>query len=248
MQDQALTVFLCCFCSKQVDVDEDVLWTPKNSYPIKHMEWIEDESGFPEEPRYFYMFFHADGGNVLGQDQVSRIFEALNMVRNFGNYNEVCADADYTDPFTGETTCEIKGVTRFWKHSTSIYEQEVDSDEDAIEQMSNTTFPDGTPVPRKTIFGYPEPSDKGLLTFAKSYTVVIALPDTDKAEDWELDAVDLILDLDNDWLANSTTNLRVEVQAMGSFGEEFTRAIVTDLPLSTLTVAGVIVMFRIEVS
>jgi hypothetical protein len=50
-----------------VDVDEDVLWTPKDSKPVQHMDWIENESGFPKVPRYFHLFFHQDGGNVLGE-------------------------------------------------------------------------------------------------------------------------------------------------------------------------------------
>jgi hypothetical protein len=35
------------FTNFNVDVDEDVLWTPSGSRPVSHGSWIDDESGFP---------------------------------------------------------------------------------------------------------------------------------------------------------------------------------------------------------
>jgi len=66
------------------------LWTPAGSKPLQHIDWINDESGFPIRPRAFTMVFHQDGdNNILGQEQVKRIFQALDTVRGLEDYPTV---------------------------------------------------------------------------------------------------------------------------------------------------------------
>jgi len=213
-----------------IDVDEGVLWTPENSRPIQHSNWIDNQSGFPEEPRSFVMLFHSNGDNVLGQKQVDHIFEALDAVRNLPKYDDVCAEADYVNR-EGVTTCEISGVTAFWNETAAIFQEQVQSDDVAIAQMSAKFYPDGTPVSQLDILGLPERDANGLLSKAQSYIVVIDLPDTDDAEAFETDALDVVQALDEKWEAESGNSFRVEVTAERSFSDEFTRAIVDDIPL-----------------
>ena len=115
----------------------------------------------------------------------------------------------FRSPYTavdGTPNCEIHGVPRFWNSSMVVFESEVASDEDSIENISSSTFADGIPVVESAIFGHPERDNTGLLTSVLSYAVVITLPDSQAAEDWELVAVDALLDLDESWNAERNGN------------------------------------------
>lgn len=176
------------------------------------------------------LMVHADGDNVLSQEGVRRIFEALDLVRNTPGYDKACSGTDYVDPATGELTCEITSVTSFWNDSTAIFEQSVLSDEDAITAMSADRYPDGTPTDIAGVVGYPV-AENGTLTFVQSYLAVIIFPDHSAAEDFEKDAIDNLWDLQKTWDLDSSSDFRVEFIAERSFPDEFTRAIVKDIPL-----------------
>jgi hypothetical protein len=87
---------------------------------------MEDKSGFPVSPRSFLMVFHENGNvDILNKNNVRRIFEAVDAVRNLPKYKTVCArDA------TGD--CPISGVVKFWNSSLSVFQASVLTDEDAI--------------------------------------------------------------------------------------------------------------------
>lgn len=212
------------FTNFSVDVDEDVLWTPKGARPVQHSDWIDDRSGFPTTPRTFIMFFHADTADVLGQAQVSRVFQALDAVRTLPEYDSICAKSSSTSQLNeiGEVTCPISGITAFWNDTASIFESQVSSDADVIEQLSATVYPDGTPVSADDIFGKRNrDANTGLLTKVQAYTVLIDFPDIDEAEDFEEPALDAVLALQEQWEAESDTNFRLEVQAVRSFSDEY---------------------------
>jgi len=229
-----LTFVLGILFGFSLDVDEDRLWTPAGSKPLAHQDWIDDESGFPIRPRAFTMVFHQDGDDaILGQEQVQRIFQAVDAVRGLEDYPIVCART----PGTGE--CSLDGVTKFWNNTVSIFDSQVASDSDAVQDMSALTFPDdATPVQTTDIFGNAVRDEAtGLLTGAQSYILTISLPedDDDKDENLSLDfekkALDVILDLDEQWEAETGNAFRVEVIADRSFPDEFERSILADLPL-----------------
>ena len=212
------------FTNFTLDVDEDKLWTPANSKPVQHSDWIEQaKPGFPVESRDFVLFFHANGANVLGQSQLDRVFQALDTVRAVPGYDRICAKSTYKDPTTGETTCEIDGVVNFWNLMTTIFQQEVGSDQEAIQAMSVETFPDGSPVSENGVFGKPERNSDGTLVSAQSYSIIFALPGTDEeeVEDFEEDALDAIHSLSDALEAIEDNNLRLEVLAERSFGDEY---------------------------
>jgi len=216
-----------------VDVDEDTLWTPKGSNPVRHMQWIDDESGFPTQTRDFVLVFHQDGDkDILGQDQAERIFQALDTVRGLADYQSVCSSSASGD-------CAVSGVTKLWNNTASIFEEQVASDEDAIADMSVQIYPDdGTPVSDNDIFGNSiRDGTSGLLVSAQSYIVVIELPEDDEdadespAEDFEEIALDAILALRVKWEAETGNTFHVEVIAYRSFSDEFERSIINDIPL-----------------
>jgi Niemann-Pick C1 protein len=212
-----------------VDVDEDVLWTPENARPVKQGAWIST-AGYPEENRDMLLFFHANTENVLGQAQTRKVFTALDTVRNLPGYRALCAQSSYVDPRTGQRTCEISGATAFWNDTAALFESQVDNDNDAIQQLSAPVYPDGTPVSDNDIFGKPLRNEVSrTLESAQAYVLVIGLPDTEETEDFELEALDAILDLRNNiWNGNE---FNVEVTTQRSFSDEFTRGIVRDIPL-----------------
>ena len=221
----ALSLFLVVvglFTNFSVDVDEDRLWTPANSLPIKHQDWIDDVSGFPADTLDFVMFFHNDGGDVLGQEQVSKVFEAFDAVLALPNYNTMCANSTYISTSTNQTTCEIDGIVNFWGLDSTTFHNEILSDDEAIAAMSARNFPDGTKVSQNGVFGKAERDDAtDLLTFCQRYTVVIKFPDTDAAESFEDDALDLIKSMREEWDRDPNNPLRLEVTADGSFSDEY---------------------------
>jgi hypothetical protein len=203
----------------EVDADDDNVWTPTDSRPVSHESWINDESGFPEDTRYFHMMFHSEGGNVLSQGNVKRVFQAFDTVRGLEDYGAICNASIYLDEF-GDPACPIEGVTSFWNNSAAIFDLEVQSNDEAILAMSAEKYPDGEPVAEKNIMGFPERYVNGTLQSAQSYILRIELPDNDDSEKFEKKALDAIIDLDDAWQAESNTNFRVEVSAYRSFEDE----------------------------
>lgn len=170
------------------------------------------------------MTIHAEGGNVLNSEAVSRVFEAIDAVRHLENYEEVCADSRYVDPNDASRhTCEIFGLTRFWGHDTEAFlnSPAASSDEAARIALSAQTYPDGRPVSETEIYGYPVRDENGTLVSAELIVFGIDFPDTDEAESFESDALDVVLDiLRQRWAHEKGNDLRLEVQAWRSFEDE----------------------------
>lgn len=200
--------------------------TPRDSDEMKHFRWIENDSGFPEGPHYVVLFFHGDGENVLGHEEVSLIFQTIDTLRSMDEYDDICKDSDYQDA-NGETTCEITGVPRFWNSSTASFEANAQTDDETIATLSQRQFADGTPVAHQNIYGRPkyENEDEDTLESVMSYSVAILTPRTDAADEWGLAAVDVLLNLDDQWAADPGISFRVETETYLSFGEELNRGL-----------------------
>ena len=210
------------FSNFNVDTNEDTLYTPRGSYPLKHSEYIDNESGFPPVPRPFRILVHTDGQNVLGMEGIRRVFEAIDTVRNTTGYKDVCAD----------DACIIEAVTRFWNNDYSLFLADITTDEEAIAALSAGVFMDGAQVDVPTIMGNAESNQEtGLLTNAMSFIVTISLPESDAAEDFEEDAIDNMDVIKDSWPRESGNTYRVEYFTERSFSDEFERAIVSDTVL-----------------
>lgn len=221
------------FTNFSVDVDEDTLWTPKNSRPLSHGEWIQStESGFDKEPRSFLGLIHRTGDNVLGMDGVRRTFDAVDVLRNTEGYNELCATANHED-FNGIQTCQVIGVTNFWNDTELVFEASVSTDDEAIVSMSTPYYPNGAPVDLKLIFGKPVVGMDAILESAEAYTFIINLPaeDDDAAAEVEKKAIDALLEMQDAWAVEEGNDFVLQVFADRSFSDEFQRAIVDDIPL-----------------
>jgi Niemann-Pick C1 protein len=218
-----------------VDVDEEVLWTPVGTKPLEHGEWIENDSGYNAAPRDFFMLIHRSGANVLGREGVNRCFEALNVLRNTPGYHQLCQSAEHID-FNRNATCLIYAVTSFWNDTRAFFDESVSSDQQAIATMSSPVFPNGAPVDIDTILGrVVRDNDSGLLVSAESYAVLVRLPGEDAtkdlAEDVEKKALDALLDMRDAWLAEEGNDFALQAFGTRSFADEFTRAILNNIPL-----------------
>lgn len=207
------------FTNFNVDVDDDTVWTPSGARPVQHGRWIDKESGFPAESRILILIFHSNGKNVLGQDEVSRVFQAVDAVQSLEGYDAMCADSHYVNG-VGTNTCEMSGITAFWNDTASIFDEQVKSNSDTILALSAEYYPDNTPVAEKSIMGFPKRESDGILTSALSYTFKIDFPDTDKAAKLESKAMDRIIDLNKAWKAESETTFRAEIVTNRSFEDE----------------------------
>lgn len=224
-----LLMVIGIFTGFELVTDEGLLWTPTGSYPRVHDKWINEKSGFPIEARDMVFVFHAGGADdILTKENGMKIFQVIDAITTLPDYDAVCArDAS--------GTCPKSGVTKFWNYSSTIFESSVSSDQEYIEQISVLSYPDdGTPVSVDDIFGNAQrdPST-GLLTSAQSYILTISFPedangDTVSSEEFETKALDVVFDFQEKW---KNEEFKVETFAERSFGDEFERAIVSDIPL-----------------
>lgn len=229
-----------------VEVDGDLLWTPKDVRTVRHRQWVtspERNGGYPPLPRIFYVFLHRpDGANVLLPADVNRLFQAMDAVRNLSRYDAVCnAGSDDVNPVstqqqvTTTTTCDIQGTVRFWNYTQTAFARDVTTADDLWNALSQPAFPDGVTVSPKEIWGRPVRNDTtGRWESAQGLMLLIYFPRTDAALEFESEAVDTLLALGEAWNRNdddTEDNLRLRVLAERSFDDEIDRAIVEDIPL-----------------
>lgn len=219
----------------------DDIWSPAGSKTVEHYDWVENDSNFPKSQRSVVIIVHRDGNNLFGEDEgdnslalesTKRMFEALDQLRATDRYDELCAYSTYISPITNETTCQIVGASTFWNESTAAFEASVTSDEEALAAMSAEFYPSGSKVDFDQIIGYNKFDDNGMLNFGKTFVVVVLLPPDDEddssgafSKDFEEDALDRILALQDKWNADSGNGFKLEVIADRSFEDEFTRAL-----------------------
>ena len=209
--------------------DEVVLWTPVGTYSSKHEKWIKEASGFRIKPRDMTILFHSGGSSdILTREVGTKIMQVVASVTSLPDYQAVCIR-------DRSGTCPIIGITKFWNHSLTIFQSNVTSDQDYIEQISVLAYPvDGTPVSVDDILGHAERnSSSGLLISAQCYFVTIRFPeDSDEdnilSEDFETRALEIVFRYQELW---KDETFKVETFAKRSISDEFERAIVNDVPL-----------------
>lgn len=220
---------------------DDGIWTPKSSRTLEHGRWINGESDFPSSPRGEMIIVHRDGKNLFGNDEddtslalqsIQKLFEALDQFRETPRYQELCQFSDYIDFYTNEKNCEIVGASGFWKDSTETFEAEATSNEAVLAAMSKDVYPYGGDVSLDQIIGFNRLDDAGILEYGKSFVTMIQLPPQDDgvdngvfSEEFELDALNRMLELQDLWDADGSHDYKVEIYMERSFEDEFTRAI-----------------------
>jgi Patched family len=204
------------------------LGTPKGSHAVQTMDWLNSqESGFPIPPRTTIFIFHADGDdtNVLTKDFVRQSFAPLDAFRAVDDFPTICAKFP-------DQICDVIGILQLWNSSLAVFDASVTTDQDVLDALAQDVYPDGTPVSLDSIVGNIK-YDGDTIVGAQSFTVIIETPedglDSTVSEDFEKKALDAIFAVQKELEKDS--NFRVETMADRSFGDEFSRAIVNDIPL-----------------
>lgn len=118
------------FTNFRVENEGTILWTPTGCNSLIHGDWVASEdSGFPQAARNMQIIVHANGGNALGIEGASRMFDVIDTIRSTPGYNDLCSLGRGNED--GE--CPLHSATGFWpNHNRTLFEQNVKSDEDAI--------------------------------------------------------------------------------------------------------------------
>ena len=217
-----------------LEVDGDVLWTPTPSRVLSHGDYIANAAGFPAPPRFTLLSVHADGANVLSNPQEgdARVFAALDTITSTPGYDDVCSEAIVTmKDENGDTTCGITSITKHYGYSSSQFNTQVNNGADVMTQISQPTYPDGTPVEVKAILGRAQYDASQKLTSAQTFLMAISFPETDAAFEFEESMLDRVLALSDQWANEAGNPYRLEIFAERSFDDEFSRGIVKDIPL-----------------
>lgn len=251
----SLTVLIAgLFTNFVVEVDYEIIYAPHNSRPTEHMNWINNEAGFPPGDRPFTILIHNNGNNVVTKQGVGQVLEVLDVLQNTEGYSELCAQSGFAMTYPNGTrmadTCTIIGVARFWYYSQAIFEENEKNDRQVMRTISNETYPDGIPVNHDFILGKYK-WNNGTITHAESFTETLLVPDVEGAKEWELAAIDNLLQLQDKWKKSAademssgqySQTMQIEFFTLASYATEFERAIFKDLPL-TFLVALIMVGF-----
>ena len=217
-----------------VDVDENSQFTPRGSRSLQHGTWINEESGYRKVPRNAVLLIHANGQDILTREAIRRMFVADQILRASPSYNKLCVN----------NLCDAPSVTQFWNNNLTLFQQTVHTDQDVLRDVSQGTFPDATPVdfdllfgPKNQIVTTASAVDSGESNSNSSFAATIrnsySIPNVgDDALGLEKEILDRILDLRDQWnQGQDTTMYELEVFTQRSFSDEFTRAILVDIPL-----------------
>jgi len=213
------------FTNFNLEVNEDIIWTPTNSRAQLHGNFIDNESGFDPESRRFMVIIHRGGDNILSMEGVRRTFEVLDTVRETDGYDDLCKQ------FYGEDPCPINSPTQFWNNTAELFEESISTDEKLLAALSTTTFPNGEVVLQTSIIGNPTEDENGELISAESLRAIIKLPPLpESSESFESKGIDKLLKLRDAWAAEGDGYV-FQFFAERSFSDEFQRAIINDVPL-----------------
>jgi len=223
-----------------LDVDEFTMFSPTGSLPFKHRKWLEEESGFPPPQNgEFIVLLHANGDNVLSMQGMRHTFEAYDIIRQLPGFYDYCGmPSDDDAPFSTQSNCFISSALRFWNYSQAIFEASVQTDQDVMDTLSQTTFPDGSFVDPSFILGFPEYNDANntsTITNAQAINNILLFPEEDWLRGYEMELLEALLNLKEVWQEDETTNFVLEVLSNNySYANEALRAIVNDLDLIPL--------------
>ncbi|CAB9501029.1 Pick C1-like protein 1 [Seminavis robusta] len=256
----------------RIELDQNAFLTPQGSLPDLHSDWINNtpESGF-ETLRIFWMAIHSDSHNVVTAKAMRRAFISMDAILTAPSYRAVCSQSQqFRDLKTDQPTCRISSPTQFWEHKYArfhnqlTYVPEQEQDEYVREYISNTNYPDGTPVFHEAILGnynfksVTREEDGGVVqrlvvSDAESLVFKIDIPDLGPATDQlEQQILERLLKLKELWLEEDAAVIesfeasaevsfppvaRLEFFTLNAYEQEFQRAIDQDMPLVLLLIA-----------
>jgi len=251
----------------RIELEIETIYSPFAGQPRSNLNWIREESQLMY-PRAFSILIHKEGENIVDYESMDRVFQAIDCVRKTPGYDEICETHNYTD-YNGVNTCRILSPTRFWFHDYDLFKEEVKSEEDFINQVSQEEMPGGLPSSYNLFFGNYEMTTDELsnknaswtsllsyvnkdhssskssqrLSYASSIMIRIEMPDvgedSDKFEKMALEQCVIERDL---WINEEGNAVRMDFMTVYGYSLEFARAINSDLPL-IIVVAIIMTVF-----
>ncbi|CAB9508257.1 Pick C1-like protein 1 [Seminavis robusta] len=243
------------FTNFTVENDNHDLWPPVESLSVTQTEWLYQESRFNYNPVLMDVLLHKKGANVLGQEGPQRVFDIVDKFTSQSGYKQGCAWAERFGHLYWVGQCHIDSVADFWLERQAIFDAQVQTDKDAIRQMSQlyypgpttAAYPDGVPVDVPAILGNTVRDANGTLTSADSYLIQFAIPWSNVTLAFEREAITRMLQLRDDYAAvEDTEGWVMEFRSFSSYADEFNRAIIADLwliPVAAVIVAAFTVLF-----
>jgi Niemann-Pick C1 protein len=148
------------------------------------------------------------------------------------DYQDGCSWAELVGDANQVGECQIHSIADFWNESQALFQTQVSYDFQVPSVMSASVYPTGQRVDHSRVIGNPKrDTTTGQLISAQSFLVEFDLPWSYETQQFELEALDALSQLQQEWENESDNPFRIEVAAYRSYEDEFLRSIITDLPL-----------------
>jgi hypothetical protein len=217
-----------------MSVAADKSYTAKNSVLNERKEWVSTISGFPPPPLSVRAVIHAKGESVLTQEGIGRAFQVVETVTNTPSYDILCNSKHHYPQEGAKTTggygseCHVRGITLLWNNSLSVMQEDVESDFDVWQAVAAEKYPDGGEIDTREILGRPKHRDTSI-TGAESLLMEVMIPGMHAQSPRALqDVLKGMLDLRQQWSADSVSGYRLEIFTNDSLESETTRAVMMD--------------------
>ena len=163
------------------------------------------------------MLLHQQGANIMEDcpDAVAKAFDVLEALEGMEEYDAACT--------TNDGDCPWSSITQFFNNTRSVFEAagSFESNDECLEAISATNFPDGEFVAVNRILGNPVyDDDSGILVSAESTFHILGLPLADDVrdavEEFEAEAIDVLFEVERTW-----STYQLEQLNESSFSIEF---------------------------
>lgn len=228
-----------------MSVSEQDLLAPTNAVSRHYGQYLDEMNAWGSDTRPIMMIVHANGDNVVTYEAVDLFFRTIEEIRATSNYQQVCQHSSSKDLFTEEPECGINGITEFWYHNRTLFQQETQgSDQLTREYLSKDELPDGSPAFPHFMLGYYQRNETtGLIDYAKSIAGTLNFPKDlpgGLSDSFESDVIQNLQNAQDKWENNSNSSpdkkhsYEMEFLTLRSMADELVRAIYKDLPLVPL--------------
>lgn len=234
------------FTNITFESEDDVLFTPFDSTPPEHQDWIDTKSDFDPSLRKVRVLLHSKGSNVMEDcvGSVNKAFDVWETLIELEDYAAACESEAFSCPWSS--------VTQFFNNSRVIWEDlNIVGNDDCLEILSSSFFPSGDfAIPEKLFGNVVFDENTSLLVAADSTFHVLGLPLSedirDVVEGVEADSVDALFKVEDEWKKAGEPFTVLDQINESSFSIEFGNGFLENIPflaaaftLMTLFTGGV---------
>ena len=180
--------------------------------------------------RLFSFLMHADTENIFTIDGIHKAFDVIDRFRSTPDYKELCTGAinTYTD-INGESTCEIRFITRFWNHNRTKFMDEIKTEDDLFSAADAVFYEDEGLVDLPFVLGELREDEYGRPIYGESFYGWFYMKSD--YTNFENLLTDHLMGLRNEWNNDSDNMFNLEFAGITAFEREAMTSILGDLPL-----------------